>query len=107
MSNSTVTTKVYDANRRRKTYPFLRRVPVLKQYTDKEMKIETKKIYFNNENQVQYFFDSVFTLAPIVTLTADDDNVNLYIADLTKDYIIINSSAEFTGWAHMHAIEIG
>ena len=99
--------KRYDANRRRKTYPYIRRVPVYKYEGDSQVIIETASVVFTATDEVTHTFTSAFTAVPTVTLTAKSDNVNVYISAITTTSITINASAEFTGTVEMHAIQSG
>jgi len=101
------TGKRIDANRRRKTYPYIRRVPVYRYQLDESMLIETASVSFSATDEVTYTFTTTFTSAPVVTLTAKDDNVNVYVSSVSTTSVTINSSAAFTGAVELHAIQIG
>ena len=98
--------KRYDANRRRKTYPFIRRVPVYKYEGDNQVIIETASVTFSATDEVTHTFTESFTAAPVVTLTAKSDNVNVYISVVSTTSVTINASATFTGTVEMHAIQV-
>lgn len=98
--------KRYDANRRRKTYPFIRRVPVYKFEGNNQVIIETASVSFSATDEVTHTFTEAFTAAPVVTLTAKDDNVNVYISAVTASSVTINASAAFTGSVELHAIQV-
>lgn len=99
--------KRIDKNRRRKTYPFIRRVPVYSYELDEPMIIETASVTFSATDEVTYTFTEPFTAAPHVTLTAKSDNVNIYISAVSASSVTINASAAFTGSVELHAIQIG
>lgn len=98
--------KRYDANRRRKTYPFVRRVPVYKFEGENQVIIETASVAFTAADEVTHTFTEPFTAAPVVTLTAKEDNVNVYISAVTTTSVTINASAAFTGSVELHAIQV-
>ena len=97
--------KRYDANRRRKTYPFVRRVPVYKFEGESQVIIETASVTFSATDEATHSFTETFTSAPVVTLTAKDDNVNVYISAVSTTSVTINASAAFTGTVELHAIQ--
>jgi len=95
----------YDANRRRKTYPFIRRVPVYAQDGGGQVTYEAASVSFSATDEVTHNFTTVFTSAPKVTATAKNDNVNVYISSVSTTSVTINASAAFTGTVEIHAIQ--
>lgn len=102
--------KRVDVNRTRKTYPFIRRVPVYKYQYDTEQAgsnviYEVASVSFSGTDQVTHNFTTSFSSAPKVTATAKDDNVNVYISAVSTSSVTINASAAFTGTVEIHAIQ--
>jgi hypothetical protein len=99
--------KAVDANRVRKTYPFIRRVPVIAYLMDEPMIIETADVAFSAIDSVVHIFSETFTSVPVVTATASEENVNIYISNVSLTSVTINASAPFTGSCHIQAIQVG
>jgi hypothetical protein len=104
--------KLYDANRLRKSYPLIRFKPVYKQYlTTQEVldsggiNVEVDIVNFNNSFQQIYEFRETYTEIPVIALTPEDENVNVFITSLTTDSVIIESSNEFTGKVHIQVFD--
>ena len=98
--------KVYDANRLRKVYPLIRVKPVFKNFTTEDgIKVETKILEFFNEHQKPYSFEETYTEIPIIALTPEDENVNIFVTSLTIDSMTIESSAPFTGKVHIQVFK--
>lgn len=97
--------KTYDSNRLRKTYPFMRKRPVqLNTGTaQNSVNIETAKLVFNNEYTKTYTFDGsiVYNRVPVVGATVEDENVIVYITNLSTTSVTIESYANFTGIVHL------
>lgn len=98
-----------DANRYRRTYPYIRRVPVFKflndSNADENMIVEVASVTFTNSNQETYNFTESFTSAPSVTATANNESVNVYVSSISTSSVTINASAQFTGAVEIHAIQ--
>jgi hypothetical protein len=83
--------KIYDLNRQKKSYPLFRTKPVYSQI-DTQV-IESIKIRFaNNQFSKKYDFQKSFSEAPVCVASAENENVNAYIANITKDYVIVEIS---------------
>jgi len=97
-----------DANRSRKTYPYIRikSVPL----TNINATIEANSVAFTEADTGSYTFTVSFSSTPIVTVTAVDNaannsaNVNIYISAVSTTAVTFKSSAIFTGVVHFHAI---
>lgn len=99
-----------DANRTRKTYPFIRRVPVYRYIYDSEQSggnvvYEAASVTFSATDQVTHNFVTTFTSLPVVTATAKNDNVNVYVSAISTTSVTLNTSAAFTGTVEIHAIQ--
>ena len=104
--------KLFDANRLRKTYPLIRVKPIYKQYlTTQEVidaggiKVEVATIDFVNSYSEDYFFTENYNSLPVIALTPEDENVNVFITSLTTSSITVESSNNFTGKVHIHVYE--
>ena len=83
--------KIYDLNRQKKTYPLFRTRPVYAQL-DTQV-IESIKLRFvENQFSKRYDFQKVFSEAPICVASPENENVNAYIASITKDHVIVEIS---------------
>lgn len=106
-----------DLNRRRKIYPLLRQKPVFGSATigpggggggggqDPCINAETHVIPFNNSFRETQPFDVTYATLPVVAVTPEDENVNLFITNLTISSVTIESSAPFTGKVHLQVFE--
>ena len=106
-----------DLNRRRKIYPLLRQKPVLGSATvgsggggggggdDTCINAETHVIDFNDSYTETKYFAGTYTTLPVVAVTPEDENVNLFITSLELDYVTIESSAPFTGKVHLQVFK--
>ena len=97
--------KKYDANRLRKNYPFLRKRPVILNTgtASDTIDIETGKLVFNNEYKKTYTFDGsvVYNKIPVIGASVEDENVLIYITNLSTSSVTIESSSNFTGIVHL------
>ena len=104
--------KKRDLNRFRKVYPFIRREPRNTFISDEPITIEVGKVEFNS-SQSTYLFSETFTSAPTITGISVDSqsnngaNVNIFVSLITKTRVVFDSSQEFNGTVHFHAIQIG
>jgi len=94
----------YDANRFRKNYPYLRRIPGL-QSLGENMNFEVAIINFSATDEMVYAFTKNFSSTPVAVLTPFDENINVYIGSINQYQITINASAPFTGAVHLIATE--
>ena len=97
--------KIYDANRLRKSYPFMRKRPVILNIgsSQNEIDIETAKLVFNEEYSKTYNFDGsvTYNTLPVVGASVEDENVTVYITSLSTTSVTIESSSSFTGIVHL------
>tara|TARA_B100000035_G_scaffold205863_1_gene176018 strand:- start:227 stop:568 length:342 start_codon:yes stop_codon:yes gene_type:complete len=109
--------KQIDLNRQRKIYPLLRQKPVIGSATVGSggggggggggscINAETHIIPFNNTHSVTKNFTGNYTTLPVVAVTPEDENVNLFITNLGLNSVTIESSAPFTGNVHLQVFE--
>lgn len=107
-----MTSKLQDHNRIRKNYPLLRVKPVYKQCFSEEevasmsgIDVETKIITFTNVHQKTYSFTKTYTEIPVIALTPEDENVNIFVTSLTTTSMVVESSANFTGKVHIQVFK--
>ena len=107
-----MTSKLQDHNRIRKNYPLLRVKPVYKEcFSAEEVKnmtgidVETAIISFTNEHQKDYNFTKTYTEIPVIALTPEDENVNIFVTSLNTSKMTIESSAPFTGKIHIQVFK--
>ena len=103
-------TKTRDRNRFRKVYPYVRRRPSYELVSDKEVVIEIDKITFTDTNTVTHTFSETFDSVPAITAISVDAsanntaNVNVFVSSVTTATVTFNTSQNFTGQIHFHAI---
>ena len=90
----------YDLNRFKKTYPFVRRQPLMVTLEA----IETAAIPFSNDTSVTHAFINDYLNVPIVTANASDD-VNVFITAVTRTHVTVDTSGPFTGTVYVHIAE--
>jgi hypothetical protein len=107
-----MTSKLQDHNRIRKNYPLLRVKPVYKGCFSAEeienmtgIDVETAIISFTNEHQKDYDFTKTYTEIPVIALTPEDENVNIFVTSLNTGKMTIESSAPFTGKVHIQVFK--
>jgi hypothetical protein len=61
------------------------------------MQIETQNIVFSNESQKSVSFSVSFLGIPAVSAVSINQNVELYLSNLTTSGFTLNSSSPFTG----------
>ena len=95
----------YDSNRLRKSYPLHRQRPVILNtgIPASGVDIETGKLVFANENSKTYTYDGSITYnkIPVIGATVEDENVIIYITNLSTSSVTIESSSNFTGIVHL------
>jgi hypothetical protein len=107
------TFKKINVNRRRKVYPYIRKVPRLKYESDKETTIEIGNVVFTDADSVTYTFEETFISAPTITAVSVDSvssgqaDVNIFVSSVSTTSITLNASQIFTGEVHFHAMYIG
>ena len=105
--------KKRDLNRFRRVYPFIKREPRNAYVADEPVTIEAGSIEFSGGSSVTYAFSESFTGAPTITAISVDSesnnsaNVNIFVSLVTKSRVTFESSQDFNGTIHFHAIEIG
>jgi hypothetical protein len=104
--------KLYDANRLRKSYPLIRVKPVYKQYltnfqigNQDGINVEVNVVNFNNSFQESFDFNENYSGIPIIALTPEEENVNVFITSLTNTSVVIESSNSFTGKVHIQVFK--
>jgi hypothetical protein len=104
--------KTKDLNRLRKIYPLLRQKPVYGKFLSLEeiqeqsgIDVEVNIINFNNEFQKTYEFQGTYSEIPIIALTPEEENVNVFITSLTNSSVVIESSSDFTGKVHIQVFD--
>lgn len=105
--------KIYDANRLRKSYPLIRVKPVYKQYLDTDIAddllgvdAEVAVVNFVDSYQKTYNFTKTYTEIPVIGLTPEEENVNVFITSLTTTGLVIESSNNFTGKVHVQVYDV-
>ena len=104
--------KKRDKNRYRKVYPYIRKAPVWDYCSNVPVEIEIGEIEYNSASTGTYYFTSTFTSAPVITAVSYDAynngtaDVNVYISSVDTTKVVINTSANFTGKVHFHAIRV-
>ena len=98
--------KKYDANRLRKSYPFTRKRPVILNTgssSGESIDIETGKLVFNNEYSKTYTYDGSvsYNKIPVIGASVEDENVLIYITNLSTSSVTIESSSSFSGIVHL------
>jgi hypothetical protein len=96
--------------RYRKVYPFIRREPRMALVSDAEATIEVGALRFNNTNSETYIFEENFPGTPYISaISVDSDSnnsadVNVFVKSVTDLQVVIETSNDFTGDVHFHAI---
>ena len=101
-----------DAQRFRKVYPRIRKTPRYFTISDEPMSIEASKVSMDNSIQGQFNFQLEYDRIPTVQLSAETSNdaqgmVNVFITQLTTQFVIFETSAPFTGDIHIQIFRIG
>jgi hypothetical protein len=65
--------------------------------------METFEVSFSNETEKSISYS--FTKVPKLTATTDD-NINIYLSNITDSSCTINASTKFTGTVYVHAIGV-
>lgn len=69
--------------------------------------VETDRVRFAGVDFVSYTFAKTHLRVPTVTLTAEGDDVQMHISNLTLKSMEIKSSGPFDGWVQVHIISAG
>lgn len=99
--------RIINKNQRRKVYPRLRKRPVYEQCGGGGVDVETTILTFAGESDVTYTFAKSYpTYHPVVTVVAagTDNNINLFISNITTTTVTISASTAFHGTAHLVAV---
>ena len=101
-----------DAQRFRKVYPRIRKTPRFFTISDEAMSIEQSKVELINETVGRFDFQLEYEQIPTVEITAEHSSdsqgmVNVFITELTTKYVRFETSAPFTGFAHIQIFKIG
>lgn len=100
-----------DLNRFRKIYPHKRVRP--KNFLlaeDQTAFVESSYITYSSAESGTHNFTTAFPEAPVVTVTSVDSesndlaNINTYVMSVSTTSVTIETSANFTGRVHFHAI---
>jgi len=104
--------KLYDVNRFRKSYPLIKVKPIYKQFLlsseiieTGDVNVEVDTVDFNNSSQGIYEFEKTYSVIPVIALTPEDDNVNVFITELTIEHVRFESSNDFTGKVHIQVFD--
>jgi hypothetical protein len=97
----------FDINRMKKTYPLIRKKPKFVDFTDagEIAGVEVATLTFANSSSEIYPFTKNYVALPICVISAESDDVNVYISALALDTITVESSFPFTGKVHLHIYE--
>ncbi len=78
---SSAKTKKFDRNRFRKVYPRFRVLPSWSIRSDKEIVLETLRVKFKNQDQINFELNGRYTSTPgvVVTPIGDIGDVNIFI----------------------------
>ena len=91
----------YDLNRFKKTYPFVRREPVIRSLDITEAAV----LEFNGVTQVLHTFIGDYLTVPTVVATADDD-INVWVSAVSRSACTVSTSAVFTGNVYIQITEV-
>jgi len=61
------------------------------------MQIETQDVSFSNQSTKAVIFSTAFTSAPSISALVVDQNIEIFVSNLTNVGCILNSSSAFTG----------
>ena len=99
----------YDLNRFKRTYPLIRLKPIYQKFMPEEesvgIDVETAIISFVDEHQKVYSLQKFYTEIPVIALTPENENVNIFVTSLTTNSMTIESSAPFTGKVHIQVFK--
>tara|TARA_Y100000114_G_C11763244_1_gene331189 strand:+ start:6298 stop:6642 length:345 start_codon:yes stop_codon:yes gene_type:complete len=108
-------TRNYDANRVKKIYPLIRLKPVTTTLSGSAdhacIDAETAIIAFGDISTNTYDFTKTYTFVknynvlPVIALSVEDENVNVFVTSLTTTSITIESSAPFIGKVHLQVFK--
>lgn len=101
-----------DAQRFRKVYPRIRKTPRFFTISDEAMSIESTKVTLDNTTSGQFNFQLTYESIPTVQLSAEVSSdsqgmVNVFITQLTTEFVIFETSAPFSGDIHIQIFKIG
>ena len=95
----------YDLRRIRKIYPVRRRTPLI---IDTSGDAEAFKVEFTPSDGLSknYVLQQSYSSAPVVVISVENDNVNVYVSSSAGWTITITTSHTFTGTVHGLANEV-
>jgi hypothetical protein len=97
----------YDFNRYKKVYPLIRTKPLYNKFAITEgLEAETAIVDFNNVSSRTYNFTKEYFQIPTVSATPEDENVNIFITDLSINSVVLQSSAPFVGKVHLQIFKV-
>ena len=99
---------IRDLQRFQKVYPYTRRTPREHYMTNRAVMFETSRLTFSATHTLEYTFSSKFPSTPTINLTAEDSDVNVFVARLVGvengDWTVtVETSQVFTGVVNLSA----
>lgn len=82
----------FDLNRTRKIYPLVRYRPRFVTSKESTEEIEVARIQFSGTSQKEYYFEKEYKEVPIVILTPENDNINVFITSISLEKVVIELS---------------
>ncbi len=108
-------TRNYDANRVKKIYPLIRLKPVTTTFSGSGdsacIDAETAIVLFGDiatstyDYVKTYTFTKTYSVLPIIALSVENENVNVFVTSLSTTSITIESSAPFIGKVHLQVFK--
>ena len=99
--------KKHDLNRFKKVYPLIRTKPKITDFTIVEgLDVETTILEYVNSSSQYFEFNTEYTQIPTVAATPEDENVNVFITNLSTSSVTIESSAPFNGKVHVQIYKV-
>lgn len=92
--------KVYDLNRMKKTYPLIRKIPRLAKIDDSQ--IESVLIDMSDGLPKTYTFSNTYYTVPVCIATSEQENVNVFITNVTLTTVTLEISAEPESTCKIH-----
>lgn len=98
--------KRINKNEYKKVYSYIRRRPVYGYILDKNTTIETARVYFDDESEQEYEFEESYPVVPVVTATAENESVNVFITSISTTSVTVNTSELHTGYVDLHIMHV-